>query len=434
MRWRGVSKLMFAALLAGGVICLFASEYFGWVDPIAWERAHPPAPPPRAEKGPYVVRVLDTRRVVPSAGIPPEAIVERANNNLDVVRHRDGRVYLAWRSAPSHFAGSKTIVNVVSSIDEEHWQFEARFSPGFDLREPRWLSLGEHLLLYVARLGNNPFAFEPRGISVTSRGPDGAWSALEAVGPPGFIAWRVRLLDGRPLMIGYSGGGSLYEFRGDPLQVLVLTTHDGRRWAPAWGPTGVVLRGGGSETDFAFDGGGALYALTRNEAGDADGFGSKLCRASRDDLGRWECRSDAKKYDSPLIFAHADELYVIGRRNVTVSGEYDVHRGPRLIRAIRNALAYLVTGKRCALWRIDRAENRLAFVLDLPSRGDTCFASMLPGTSANEVIIYDYSSDLHGPDLPWTAGQRRPTYIYRHVLRFSPGGPARTTACVTDAQ
>ena len=72
--------------------------------------------------------------------------------------------------------------------------------------------------------------------------------------------------------------------------------------------------------------------------------------------------------------------------------------------SIRNALGYIVTAKRCSLWRYDRLENRLAFVLDLPSRGDTCFASMIPGDRPGEVIIYDYSSDIDGPYLPWAAG------------------------------
>jgi hypothetical protein len=34
------------------------------------------------------------------------------------------------------------------------------------------------------------------------------------------------------------------------------------------------------------------------------------------------------------------------------------------------------------------------------------------------VVIYDYSSDVHGPELPWSAGQRLATYIYRHELAF----------------
>jgi hypothetical protein len=426
-----VKRLVILAAVVAGVACAFwnllAAEYFGRIDPVAWERGHPPPPPPPAEPGPWRAEVVATRRVVPSEGLPPGVSVLRANNNLDVVRHVDGRVYLAWRTAPSHFAGSRTVVNVVSSIDEEHWRFEARLAPGFDLREPRLLSQGDRLMLYVSRFGTNPFAFQPQGMAVTQRRPDGSWSALEPVGPPGFIAWRTRVVDGRSLMIGYSGGGGLYSFHGATLGVELLTSSDGRRWSSAFGLDPVVLTGGGSETDFVFDAQQDLYAVSRNEAGDSGGFGSKLCHASWNaswqSPGAWQCRADAKKYDSPLLFAHHDQIYVVGRRNVTASGDYDIAGGPRLWRAIRNALAYITTAKRCSLWRFDREENRLAFVLDLPSRGDTCFASALPGPSADEVVLYDYSSDIAGPDLPWAAGQRRATFIYRHVLRFThPGG------------
>jgi hypothetical protein len=86
----------------------------------------------------------------------------------------------------------------------------------------------------------------------------------------------------------------------------------------------------------------------------------------------------------------------------------------------RTYLAYITQAKRCSLWRHDRETGKVGFVLDLPSRGDTCFASVLPGDAPDRLVVYDYSSDITGPELPWTAGQRRPTYIYRHVLELAP--------------
>jgi hypothetical protein len=415
-------------ILLGGLTALATgcwnwavAEYFGRVDPVIWEREHPASPPPLSEPGSELVEVVATRRVVPSLGLPREAIVQAANNNLDVVRHSDGRVYLAWRTAPTHFASAKTVVNVVSSTDEEHWRLEARFAPGHDLREPRFLSFGNRLFLYVARLGTNPFAFEPKGLSVSERGPGGSFEPLEPIGRPGFIAWRTRMVGGRPSMIGYSGGESMYRFRGEPILVELLTTTDGRHWSPFAGQRATVLSGGGSEADFALDASGQLFAVVRNEAGDDDGFGSKLCHATPGDQTAWSCRRDPKKYDSPLVFTHGGTIYLIARRNVTPSGDYDVTAdGPRFVRAIRNQLAYITTAKRCALFRWESSEDRLAFVLDLPSRGDTCFASAIAGDSPDEMVVYDYSSDLAGPDVPWAAGQRRPTFVYRHVLRFTP--------------
>jgi hypothetical protein len=43
-------------------------------------------------------------------------------------------------------------------------------------------------------------------------------------------------------------------------------------------------------------------------------------------------------------------------------------------------------------------------------------------------VVYDYSSDIAGPELPWTAGQRRPTFIYRHVLELAPRSTAGDAA------
>jgi hypothetical protein len=147
------------------------------------------------------------------------------------------------------------------------------------------------------------------------------------------------------------------------------------------------------------------------------GAGSKLCR-SGSSLEGWTCTSDRRKYDSPLVFEHAGEIYVVGRRNLTPDGRYGVSARAGALGTIQNELAYITTAKRCSLWHWNKLEQRLGFVLDLPSRGDTCFPSRLEGGDASRVVIYDYSSDIDGPELPWAAGQRRPTYVYRHELAF----------------
>jgi hypothetical protein len=394
-------------------------EYFGRVDPAAWEAAHPAPPPPPVELGKDQVEVLRTERVVPSAGLPEEVAVQRANNNLDVVRHSDGRVYLAWRTAPSHFAGAQTVIQVVSSTDEAHWRFETSFATGSDLREPRFLSLGSRLFLYLSRLGSDPFAFEPQGFSVSEL-EGGTFSALEPVYEPGYILWRAKTLGDRAAVVAYGGGANIYAYGDSPLTVDLLTTRDGRTFTPFNPEHPALLTGGGSETDFALGADGSLFGVVRNEAGDASGWGSKLCRAPASDITRWTCVSDPKKYDSPLVFEEDGETYVVARRNRTLDGRYDVAEGARFLHGVRNQLSYILEAKRCSLFRFVPGENRLAFVLDLPSRGDTCFPSLLRSADPSQLTIYNYSSDIDGPDLPWAAGQRQDTYIYRHVLRFSP--------------
>ncbi len=71
------------------------------------------------------------------------------------------------------------------------------------------------------------------------------------------------------------------------------------------------------------------------------------------------------------------------------------------------------------LLTIDEQSGKVGFVLDLPSRGDTCFASVLPGAAPEQLVVYDYSSDIDGPEIPWTVGQHRSTFIYRHVLELA---------------
>jgi hypothetical protein len=225
---------------------------------------------------------------------------------------------------------------------------------------------------------------------------------------------------GTPYMIVYEGGENIYT-DGEPLNIELRTTADGITWTALNPMRPVISTGGGSETDFALSDGGDLFGIIRNEAGDELGWGSKVCSAPASDITDWTCVGDPKKYDSPLMFWHDGEAYLVGRRNVTETGNYDVmsERGDRLAMTFENQFQYVTAPKRCSLWRWVQGENRIAYILDLPSAGDTCFPGRLLGESPDEIVIYNYSSDPEGPDYAWNQGQIHPTNIYRHVLRFT---------------
>ncbi len=399
-----------------------AALWFGRYDATVWERQHPaPQAPPR-DLGPYRVSVADTRRIVPSTGLDQKIGVQNANNNLHVIRHTDGRVYLAWRSAPSHFASDRVVIHVVSSQDEQNWRSEAQFSVGTDLREPQLLSLNGKLHLYLSKLGKNAFDFEPAGVQHSNRAENGVWSALAPLDLPGHIAWSVRPASGsQATMSAYSGGENMYAIFPSPLQVRLLTTRDGIRWRPLNQRVDPFYQGGASETDFATTSSGRFLTVMRNEAGDETGFGSIVCERSTPGDRNANCRSDPKKFDSPRLFHFKSETYLLARRNLTANGVFDqppglLNRGP--LRRVVNQLQYIVERKRCSLWHYIEKERRFAFELDLPSKGDTCFASVIEGNDPSEMIVYNYSSAIDGPDVPWTVGQRAPTFIYRHVLKF----------------
>jgi hypothetical protein len=362
-----------------------------------------------------MVPVLEGFREIVPAAMPADLALQPANNNLDITVH-EGRYWLAFRTAPTHFASADTEMVVVSSEDEVDWRVEDVLSMGRDLREPHLISTGGELYLHYAMLGTSPIDFEPGG-SVRARWEGDGFGEPEPFGPEGFIPWRIKpLSDGRWHLFGYTGGGEVYDNDGDPVRIHWYTSDDAVDWEPAVGDDPVVQEGGGSETDAVFLDDGSLVAVVRNEAGDDTGFGSKVCTAPADDLGNWTCASDPRKYDSPLLLKSPGGVWLVGRRNVTDDGHYDLGRDDLAPadRYLAYQADYWGRPKRCALWSVDPATRTVDHVLDLPSKGDTCFPEAIE-TEAG-WLLYNYSSNPDGPDVSWLEGQQGRTFIHRMVL------------------
>ena len=275
------------------------------------------------------------------------------------------------------------------------------------------------LILYFAVLGTNALAFEPQGAKYTVCGKPGHWSVPKDIFEPGFIPWRARNIDGTGYLIGYTGGENIYENDQERIDVYWLKTEDGEHFEPVVKDQPIVLHSGGSETDFAFLDDGSVVAVSRNEAGDELGWGSRICRAEAGAWGDWKCAADPKKYDSPLLFQSGSDVYLIGRRQLANDGNYDLfHRSdPIPDQSAEYEATYWKTPKRCSLWKVDPVALTVSFVLDLPGRGDTCFASALP-LEDRSFLVYNYTSPLDGPDRSWLDGQQNPTLIYRTTLKL----------------
>lgn len=354
--------------------------------------------------------------VAPSGTLPAEVESQLAHNNLDVVWFR-GRLFFAFRTAPYHFASPEVMLYVVSTADHLTWTYEAAFDLDTDLREPRFLVIGDRLLLYFAVLGESLAAFEPKEARVSEYQGPGAWTESEVVLEPGFIPWRTKAIDGVPSLIGYVGGENIYQAGGDKVRVSWLTTEDGRTFTPAT-DRAVVLEGGSSETDLVTLDDGTVIAVSRNELGDELGWGSKLCRAEAGTRGAWQCVADPKKYDSPLMFRHGADVYLIARRQTANQGNYDLMLRdlPPEQQKREYDIQYWITPKRCALWKIDPVSLDVAHVLDLPSSGDTCFPGMVE-LGEGRYLVYDYTSPLdHDLDREWMDAQVGPTEIHYVTL------------------
>ena len=358
--------------------------------------------------------------VVPSAGLPPQVADNRSNNNVHVTMHRK-RLYMVFRTAKWHIASDDALLYVVSTRDQVHWRFEGRFAYGRDLREARLMSWRGRLYLYFAMLGANPAAFEPGGTMATREIAPGRWTTPRRILMDDFVPWAVKVHRRVPYMLGYTGGGGTYTPNPPDKKVYWLKSSNGFDWKPVDPQRPVVYQGQCGETDLLFRPDGSLVTACQTENDDRLGWGAKVCTAPARDTALWTCRGDPRRLDSPFLFQHRGDVYVIARRQPNFGGDYDLHYDwlpDRNAKFAAYDAAYAGTTKRCALWRIDPATRTFEPILDIPGQGDTCYPAVIR-RGRDRYLVYNYTSPLDGSDPPWgTALTVGRTEIYRQTLRF----------------
>src|SRR5262249_32482609 len=177
-----------------------------------------------------------------------------------------------------HFASKRSGLYVISSADlGRSWVPEADFTLGDDVREPYLLSVRGRLFLYFVELGRNAYAFEPRVLWRSERLGLGHWAPRQAWGGPDGVGWEVKRRRGRVGLTSYLG--KRYQLEANDVDLRFRWSPDGLDWRPAARSGPVVYRGGVSEAAFEFDADGRLWGVTRDEDGDASGFGSHLVTA-----------------------------------------------------------------------------------------------------------------------------------------------------------
>ena len=361
----------------------------------------------------YTPHLGETRWVIPSGALPDEARADISNNNVDIELF-EGRLFLAWRTGPTHFASTQTRIVVISSLDlGETWSFETEIEMGVDIREPCFLVMDGALQLMFFEGGTNMIAFEPKRVLRRWRGADGIWGEIETFIEGPEVPWDLKVRYGRAYLTTYRGAH--YDASVDPdtrIEVYLKTSEDGRSWTLQDDALPFVYRGGVSEAAFEFDRAGNLWAVTRNEDGDSSGRGAHVCFAPADHLSQWSCSMPAlpDRYDSPEMFRHGDELYLLARRDPEgVFGEDD------------GLIAYSLRSKRTALYKIDQEAHSIEWIMDLPGCGDTAFPTVRR-LDAHTFLIANYTSPLDDLTIPWLTAQvsDKGTQIYLTTLTFIP--------------
>jgi hypothetical protein len=360
----------------------------------------------------YTVTASEPVWVIPSGVVPAEVIVQPSNNNVDIVTHDDA-LYLAWRTGPTHFADAEVQMPVMRSDDGGmSWVLETVVDLDSDLREPRLVSFNGVLQLIFFEAGVFAFTFDPQHVWRTVRGADGGWSEPEILFEAAEVPWDIKVRRDAVWMTSYIG--EHYGGEGAVMDVLFRRSDDGMSWSMVEGAPH-VYRGGVSEAAIEFDRDGGLWVVTRNEDGDASGFGSHVCYAAPGALSVWECppESDPERYDSPELFRHEDDIYMVARRDV--GGPY----GPE-----GDILAYSDRAKASALYRIDRDARAVVHMMDLPGAGDTAFGA-IQQLDDHRFLLANYTSPLDQPEITWFEGQISDlgTQIYLLTLTFTPETP-----------
>jgi hypothetical protein len=304
---------------------------------------------------------------------------------------------------------------VVSSLDRgKTWDYEAEVFIGSDMREPRFLVLGDKLMFYFFQAGKNMFAFSPKFVFAMERKGPGDWTEPRKIWEPGCVLWRAKVRDGKAYATGYCGGGEMYTGGNAGIGVRFMTTDDGYNFQPV-DPARPVSVAGGSETAFEFDKDGTLYLAIRNEAGDGKTWGSKVCRAEPRDLANWQCAVTPFKYDSPIMFRQGEDIFLIARRNI--DGPYDKQQrwlwNP--VETLYYMARYWWTKKRTALYKLDKERLVMDPVFDFPSKGDTAFPALVR-INEKSWLMYNYSSPPDGKDRVWMTGQLTGTRIYSTII------------------
>lgn len=329
----------------------------------------------------------NTARINPHLNIEHWAIVSDGmhNSNTDMLYWR-GHYYLVHASSPWHFGSTKCQLLLWRSRDARSWELVRSFNiPGSDIRDPKFAVIHDRLFLYV--LENNGLMATPIGTRASVSDDGEQWTDFTPIQPEGWLFWRPKTHDGNTWYVP-----AYWHEHG---KSILLRSADG--WT--WEEVSVIYEGDGNdETDIEFFPDGRMIATARLEIKADSIFGHRdACTwigVSDPPYTQWDgVKCFVTRLDGPCLFAHGGAVYAVGRHNPQPA-RFPVYYGS------------IFGKKRTSLYKV--LPERLVYLTDLPSSGDTSYAGVV--LRGNDLYVSYYTSDIRR-DYPWGIGMLAATEI-----------------------
>ena len=328
----------------------------------------------------------------------------------DLTRY-EGKFYLAFRSAPSHFPSSQSRIHILISNDAEDWQLEHSLRNNQDLRDPHFLQFNGELYLFYISHSRRFFRHEPEHIYYIKRTPQG-WSVPTALSQTRAVFWNVKTFHDKVYMSIYTNNGA--NDRRTKRHFQLIASHDLQNWQVIFNSPITHEKLAGyqtSEAAFDFDDAGNIYGTIRSLI-----YPNLNFMIPYDDPENWRLTVDRFKCDGPNLFRHNSQYYLLARRSLFHRLSAKPFRLFHNLRKTVNVLRYSFSRKRTAIYRFDHQTLQIEHILDLPSHGDTGYSAITPIFENQYLLVY-YSSDLDiEKDIKWLQGQIGGTKLYFSIF------------------
>jgi hypothetical protein len=325
----------------------------------------------------------------------------------------NGRFYLAFRTAPSHFPSTKAHLQIFTSENGDIWRSEHVLDHIHDVRDPHFLVFRGELNLFFMSHSHGFRHHGPETISTMKKTKEGWTEPMELpVRKSGF--WDVKASDGKVYMSAYSRNGE--EERKPRRQFRFLSSSDLEHWKTLiTSPITRQTLGSyeTSEASFAFDPQGRIVGTIRSLIYPNLNFSFRT-----DQPEDWQIAVDRFKCDGPRLFSHNGEYYLAARRSLFYGLRSEPYQFFPGLRNLVNIARYSFSRKRTALYHFDKEKLQISHITDLPSHGDTGY-SAVAHLAGNRYLMVYYSSDIRsGKDVSWARGQLGETKLYSTILTF----------------